>query len=57
MRGQNRGYSYDIWNGDYQGMSQEAMIIHAPGWWSMGIDSPYCKKWSDDIINKMLGQH
>lgn len=57
MRGQNRGYSYDTFNGSYQGMSQEAMIIHAPGWWSMGIDSPYCKKWSDDIINKMLGQH
>ena len=57
LRGQNRGYSYDIWNGDYQGMSQEAMIIHAPGWWSMGIDSPYCKKWTDEIINKMLGQH
>ena len=56
MRGQNRGYSYDVWNGSYQGMSQEAMIIRAP-WWSMGIDSPYCKKWSDDIINKMLGQH
>ncbi len=57
LNGQNRGYSYDDFNGSYQGMSQEAMIIRAPGWWSMGIDSPYCKRWSTEIIDKMLGPH
>ena len=57
LRGQNRGYSYDTSNGDYQGMSQEAMIIQAPGWWSMGIDSPNCKNWTDAIIDEMLGEH
>ena len=57
LNGQGRTYSYDAFNGSYEGMSQEAMIVHAPGWWSMGIDSPYCKKWSTEIIDKMLGVH
>ena len=57
LNGQNRGYSYDAFNGNYQGMSQEAMIIRAPSMWSMGIDSPICKKWSTEIIDRMLGQH